>query len=79
MQLSMVISSNYIAQMIGCIVMGRVSDLYGRRVVLMVCLAASSLSYFAMSYAQSLKAVALAKIIAGQWCIRGRLECVAMH
>ena len=65
LQLSLVISSNYIAQMIGCIVMGKVSDLYGRRVVLGLCLLASSTSYFFVSRAKTLTAVALSRIICG--------------
>lgn len=66
-QLSIVVSANYAAQMIGCVVMGQVSDIYGRRPVLYLCLAASSLSYFAVSRAQSLVGVALARIISGSF------------
>ena len=65
LQLSMVVSSNYVAQMIGCLVMGQISDKYGRRVVLFMCLVASSLSYFCVSKARTLTGVALARIIAG--------------
>ena len=67
LQLSLVISSNYVAQMIGCILMGRVSDTYGRKVVLIICITASSLSYFSISNAKSLKAVILSKLIAGSF------------
>ena len=65
LQLSMVVSSNYVAQMIGCLVMGQISDKYGRKVVLFMCLIASSLSYFCVSKARTLTGVALARIIAG--------------
>jgi MFS family permease len=66
-QLSLVVSSNYIAQMLGCIAMGRVSDRYGRKVVLSLCLAASSMSYFCISQSHSLMAVALSRIISGSF------------
>jgi DHA1 family quinolone resistance protein-like MFS transporter len=65
LQLSMVVSSNYVAQMVGCLVMGQISDKYGRRVVLFMCLIASSVSYFCVSKARTLTGVALARIIAG--------------
>ena len=65
LQLSMVVSSNYVAQMIGCLIMGQISDKYGRKVVLFMCLIASSLSYFCVSKARTLTGVALARIIAG--------------
>ena len=64
-QLSMVVSANYVAQMLGCIVMGRVSDRYGRRVVALCCLTASSLSYFCVSRSTTLISVALARVISG--------------
>lgn len=67
LQLSLVISSNYIAQMIGCIFMGKISDLYGRRTVLVSCLSASSLSYYCISRATTVKGVALARIISGSF------------
>ncbi len=44
MQLSIVMSSTYMAQTVGCMVMGMVSDRYGRKPVLSACLAASALS-----------------------------------
>ena len=65
LQLSVVVSSTYVAQTIGCMVMGQVSDRYGRRIVLCMCLAASSLSYFCVSKARTLTGVAAARIIAG--------------
>jgi hypothetical protein len=67
LQLSLVISSNYVAQMIGCLVMGRVSDKYGRRIVLLLCLLASSISYAFVSKAKTLPGVALARIICGSF------------
>lgn len=65
LQLSMVISCNYIAQSIGCVVMGRISDRHGRRPVLMLCLGASALSFFCVSRAKTLVQVALARVIVG--------------
>eukprot|EP01038_Epipyxis_sp_PR26KG_P006517 gene6517-8957_t len=67
MQLSLVVSSNYVAQTIGCIVMGRISDIYGRKIVLLCCLLASSLSYFFISKATSLPMVAMARIVSGSF------------
>jgi len=63
LQLSLVVSANYVAQMVGVLVMGKVSDQYGRRFVMLACLAASSLSYFCVSCANSLPMVALARVI----------------
>jgi DHA1 family tetracycline resistance protein-like MFS transporter len=65
LQLSMVVSANYVAQMIGCLVMGQVSDRFGRKIVLFLCLLASSLSYFFVSKARTLETVAAARIISG--------------
>ena len=65
LQLSMVISCNYIAQSVGCVVMGRISDRHGRRPVLMLCLGASALSFFCVSRAKTLVQVALARVIVG--------------
>lgn len=62
-QLSVVISIHYLAQSIGCIVMGRVSDYYGRRVVVRLCLMASVLSYVCLSRATTLTNVILARLI----------------
>lgn len=67
MQLSLVVSSNYMVQMIGCLIMGHVSDRFGRKVVLLLCLLASSISYFCVSYANTLTDVALARIIVGSF------------
>jgi MFS family permease len=66
-ELSLVVSSNYLAQMIGCIVMGLVSDAYGRRPVLLICLAASSIQYFTASYTNNLVQLSLARIISGMF------------
>jgi MFS family permease len=66
-QLSLVVSSNYVAQSIGCIVMGKVSDLYGRRVVMTLCLLASAVSYCFLSRATTLLGFALARIISGSF------------
>ena len=65
LQLSLVISVNYIAQMFGCITMGKISDLYGRRTAFLLCLTASALSYFSVSYASNILLVVLARLITG--------------
>ena len=65
--LSFIISFNYVIQMIGCIVMGRMSDLYGRRVSLLLCLGASSVSYFFVSRATTLTAFVLARMISASF------------
>jgi DHA1 family multidrug resistance protein-like MFS transporter len=67
LQLSFIISFNYIIQMIGCIIMGRMSDLYGRRVCLLLCLGASSVSYFFVSRATTLTAFVLARMISASF------------
>ena len=65
LQLSLIISSNYIAQMIGCLAIGQISDRYGRKLVLSMALLASFTSYFSISQSTSLIQVALARIIVG--------------
>jgi len=67
LHLSFIISFNYIVQMIGCIIMGRMSDLYGRRVSLLLCLGASSVSYFFVSRATTLTAFILARMISASF------------
>jgi DHA1 family tetracycline resistance protein-like MFS transporter len=69
-QLSLVVSSNYVAQMVGCIAMGQISDTFGRRNVLIICLAASSVQYILVSYSQTLIQLSLARIVSGCF-IRG--------
>ncbi len=66
-QLSLVISSNYVAQSIGCIIMGRVSDIYGRKPVTVICLFASMLSYIFLAHANSLMGMAVARIVSGSF------------
>lgn len=66
-ELSLVVSSNYIAQSIGVTIMGRVSDTYGRKVVMTMCLLASSLSYLFLSQAETLIGFASARIISGSF------------
>lgn len=63
LQQSLIVSANYLVQMIGCLVMGKVSDMYGRKVVLLMGLGASSLSYWCISHALSLRMVLLARLI----------------
>lgn len=64
-QLSMVISSNYVAQMIGCVIMGMVSDRYGRRPVLLTCLLAASIQFICASFSTNLVQLSLSRIICG--------------
>jgi MFS family permease len=66
-QLSLVVSSNYVAQSIGVTIIGRVSDTHGRKVVMIMCLLASTLSYALLSQAESLVGIALARIISGSF------------
>eukprot|EP00981_Chlorochromonas_danica_P001799 scaffold381_cov168-Ochromonas_danica.AAC.52 len=63
-KLSLVVSANYVAQSIGCVVVGRMSDHYGRRLIVQCCLTASALSYFFFSRATTLMEVVLARLIA---------------
>jgi MFS transporter, DHA1 family, tetracycline resistance protein len=67
LQLSLVVSANYVAQSIGVLVMGRISDQYGRRVAFLSCLLASTVSYIALSHAESLHGIAFARIISGSF------------
>ena len=64
-QLSLVISSNYVAQMIGCVVMGLVSDRYGRKTVMLCCLFAASIQFLGMSFSANLVQLAISRIICG--------------
>ena len=66
-QLSLVASVNHFAQMIGAIVMGYVSDTYGRKVVLVSCLLASSMQYIFVSYAQTLVHITLGRAVSGMF------------
>jgi MFS transporter, DHA1 family, tetracycline resistance protein len=66
-QLSLVVSSNYVAQSIGCIIMGKISDWYGRKIVMTMCLMASAVSYLFLTRAKSLLGFALARIISGSF------------
>lgn len=66
-ELSLVVSSNYIAQSIGVTIMGRVSDTYGRKVVMTMCLLASTMSYLFLSQAETLIGFAAARIISGSF------------
>ena len=67
LQLSLVVSCNYLAMTVGCLVMGRISDRHGRRPVLLCCLAASSLSLLCVSHCRTLLQVGLARIIVGMF------------
>jgi DHA1 family tetracycline resistance protein-like MFS transporter len=64
-QLSLIVSSNYIAQMLGCLAVGKISDTYGRKIVLSGALLASFISYFGVSQSTTLSQVTLARLIVG--------------
>ena len=64
-QLSLIVSSNYFAQMIGCLVVGQISDRYGRKLVLSTALFMSFVSYFGISQSTKLSHVTLARLLIG--------------
>ena len=64
-QLSLVASTNYFAQMIGALVMGQVSDNFGRRVAVVIFLLASSVQYIFVSYSKTLVQLTMARAISG--------------
>ena len=64
-QLSLIVSSNYFAQMIGCLVVGQISDRYGRKLVLSTALFMSFVSYFGISQSTTLKHVTMARLLIG--------------
>jgi DHA1 family tetracycline resistance protein-like MFS transporter len=63
--LSLVISTNYMAQTLGCAVMGGVSDRFGRKPVLLGCLVGSFLSNLIVSQSTSLPQVTFGRIVGG--------------
>ena len=63
-ELSLVISSTSVAQMIGCVVMGKLNDKYGRRLHILGCLLGSFASLMCVSRATSIRGVVLARLIA---------------
>lgn len=62
-QLSLVISATYVAQMIGCIIVGQLNDQYGRRPHVLACLFTSCASHFLASKSTTLTGVALSRIL----------------
>ena len=62
-QLSLVISATYVAQMIGCIIVGQLNDKCGRRHHVLACLFTSCISLFLVSRSTSLTEVALSRIL----------------
>lgn len=67
LQLSFVISANFLAQMGGCLLMGKFSDKFGRRLAMLTCLGASTTSFFCISHAKTLVFLALARVISGSF------------
>jgi MFS family permease len=64
-QLSVLISVNFLSQMLGCVWMGRVSDRYGRKRAFQISLIISFTSYVLMGQSRTLLAVLIARILAG--------------
>lgn len=62
--LSIVVSINYLIQSVGCILMGKFSDAYGRRIAMSICLSASCMTYILLHRATSLPGVILARMVA---------------
>lgn len=62
-QLSLVISATYVAQMIGCIIVGQLNDKYGRRPHILACLFTSCASLLLVSRSTTLIEVALSRIL----------------
>ncbi|TFJ86976.1 hypothetical protein NSK_001310 [Nannochloropsis salina CCMP1776] len=66
-QLGLVLAFNYLAQTIGCIVMGSISDRCGRRQVMLCCLMASFVSLSLVARAKTLPQVAIGRVIGGMF------------
>ncbi|KAM3569762.1 hypothetical protein VYU27_008142 [Nannochloropsis oceanica] len=66
-QLGLVLAFNYLAQTMGCIVMGSISDKYGRRQVMLCCLVASFVSLSLVARAKTLPQVAFGRVIGGMF------------
>ena len=64
-QVGMLLTSYSLAQFIGAIILGRLSDRFGRRPVLLSCLIGSALSFLLLASAQSLFMIFLARSLAG--------------
>lgn len=64
-QVGMLLTSYSLAQFIGAILIGRLSDRYGRRPVLLWCLVGSALSFLLLASAQSLLMIFLSRSLAG--------------
>ena len=64
-QMSAMISATYAAQAVGTLVMGRVSDRFGRKIAAQLSILIGFISYLALSRSVSLKGVLIARITAG--------------
>ena len=62
-QLSLVISVTYVAQMIGCILVGQLNDQYGRRPHALACLSTSCISIFLASKVTTLEGIAFSRFL----------------
>lgn len=60
-----VMAANALAQFVGAPFLGRLSDLYGRRPVLLVCIASTLGSFLLLAFAQSMTAVFLSRVLDG--------------
>mmetsp|Transcript_16133 Transcript_16133/g.21038 ORF Transcript_16133/g.21038 Transcript_16133/m.21038 type:complete len:665 (+) Transcript_16133:68-2062(+) len=64
-QLGLVVAMTYMAQTLGCLVLGRISDRYGRRPVLLACVGGSVIAYYIVSISSNLYQVVFARMIGG--------------
>ncbi|CAM9646203.1 unnamed protein product, partial [Chrysoparadoxa australica] len=63
LHLSIIVSANYIAQTFGCLIVGPLSDRLGRRPMIVACLAFTAVANLIIAGADSLKMVALGRVI----------------
>ncbi|CAN0125616.1 unnamed protein product, partial [Hapterophycus canaliculatus] len=65
LQLAIVVSSNYIAQTFGCIITGNMSDVVGRKPVVIGCLLGTVISHIMVARSTTLAGVAWGRVVGG--------------